>query len=228
MAFGAIHNFVSFCQGKEVVFNLICCPVEAGDVVAFCAIGGKTGVFVVGVSGGGKIREVAIDTIISDPLEAQGGFRFMAVGTSGRGMCANERESVILMQLGNIVHQPIFRIVAAGAVISDRSVVHIGVAGNTSGFGVRKNQRFMAGPAIHPNMLPGKGEIGFGVAELGGIPADLPAGGFGKYRTAAVPLVIGYFPTGRRMAVGAIDLELGAVRRLRYQIDCQSQKQYYK
>ena len=224
MAFGAICNFMPLGQGEEIMSYLIGCPVETGGVMAIRALGGKTDFLVAGAGSGSIIGEVAVDTIIPYPVEAQGGFRFMAIHTRGKGMGAQQGEAVVMVQFGNIVYQPAFRIVAAGTVVSNRSVVHVGVAGNTAGFSFRKHHASMAGPAIHPNMLPGKGEIGFGVAELGGIPADLPAGGFGKYRTAAVPLVIGYFPTGRRMAVGAIDLELGAVRRLRQQIDCQPQQ----
>lgn len=166
---------MSFGQREKVVFYLIGRPVETGNVVAFCTIGGKTGCFVVGVGGGRKIGLVTIDTVIAHPVELQARFRFMAVGTSGRGMCANERETVVVVEFGNIIHQPVLRTVAPGTVIPDGSVVDIRVAGNTGSIGIREDQAFVAGPAIHPDMLARERKTGFGMAEPRGIPADLPA-----------------------------------------------------
>ena len=168
----------------------------------------------VGAGGGCKIGEVAIDTIISNPVKSHRGFGFMAIGTGSQGVRADEGKSVVLVQFGNIVYQPVLRIMAPGAVFPDGSVVHIGVAGNTIGAGIRKNHGFVAGPAIHPYVLAGERKIGFGVAEFRRIPANLPARCSGEYGPRAVPRGVRYFPTGRRVAVGTIDLELSAVRGL--------------
>lgn len=149
-------------------------PVGVGGV-AFDTILRKIGALVVRIYGSFIVIFMAIDTIISDPVEAQSGFRFMTVGAGSRGMRAHQRESIVLVQFGNIVHQPVIRIVAAGAVVSDRSVVHIGMAGNTRGIRVGKNKALVAGPAIRADMLTGEGKIGFGMAEPRGIPTDLPA-----------------------------------------------------
>ena len=67
-------------------------------------------------------------------------------------MGSQQRETIFLMQLGDIVHQPVFGSVAAGAVQTNGGAVHIRMAGNTLGARLRKNQRLVAVPAIHPDM----------------------------------------------------------------------------
>ncbi len=116
---------------------------------------------------------------------------------------------------------------ASGAVFSDGSVVEVGVAGNTVGVCIRKDHGYVAGPAVHADMPAGKRKTGFSMAESRGIRANQPAGCFGENWAGPVPLVVRYFPTGRRMAVGTIHLELGAVRGLCKQVDCQPQKYQY-
>lgn len=176
VAFGAIGYVVSFGQGEKIVFNLIGRPVESGNIVAIRAIGGKARILVVGVGGGSEVRSMAIDAFVANPLEAQRRFRLVAIGTGGKGMCAEKRETVILMQLGNIIHQPVFGVVASGTIFTDCAVVHIGMAGYTLRFCIRKDHRCVAGPAVHLNVLSGEWETGFGMTESRRIPTDLPAG----------------------------------------------------
>lgn len=140
VAFGTIVDRMPLGQREKVVFYVVGCPADLGNIVTLFAIGGKTGVFVVGVGGGGVILEVAIDTVVSNSFETQGTLRFMAIGTGGGGMGAGQRETVVLMQFGNPVHQPVFGIVAAGAIFPYRTVVHIGMAGDTFRFCIRKDQ----------------------------------------------------------------------------------------
>ena len=155
MAFGAICNVVSFGQREKVVIYLVGRPAETVHIMAIRTIGGKTDALVVWAGSGRIIGQVAIDTIISDALKLQTGFRFMTIRTGGNGVRANERKTVVVVQFRNIVHQPVLCIMTPGAVFSDGSVVQIGVTGNAVGIGIRKNHGFMAGPAIHPHVLAG-------------------------------------------------------------------------
>lgn len=178
MTFGAIRNFVSFGQREKIVVYLIGFPVETVCVMAVCAIGGKTDTLVIGTGGSRIIGAVAIDTIISNAVELQTGFGGMAVGASGNSVCADERKAVVVVQLRNIVHQPALRCMAPGTVIPHGSVVHIGVAGDAVGIGICKNHASVTDPAIDPDVLTGKREARFGVAEPRSIRSQLPAGCF--------------------------------------------------
>lgn len=139
----------------------------------------------------------------------------MAIRAGRQGVRARERKTVVLMQFGDIVDQPVFHVVAAGAVFPHGTVVHIRVAGNTLGVGFGKNHRLVAGSAIDADVLARERKIRFGMAETRGIPADLPAGCSRKNGAAAIPGIVGYFPPGRRMAIRTVYLELRAVRGLR-------------
>ena len=97
MAFGTIRNVVSFSKREKVVIHLIGRPVETGDIMALRTIGGKSGRLVVRVGGRRKIGQVAIDTIISDALKLQTGFRFMTIRTGGDGVRADERKTVVVV-----------------------------------------------------------------------------------------------------------------------------------
>lgn len=182
----------------------------------------------VGAGGGHIVVPVAIDAFIAQTVEAQRRFGRVAIGAGGQGMRAEEGETVVLVQFRNIVHQPVQRVVAAGAIRPHGSVVHVGMAGDAIGLRLGKNQALVAGAAIDPDVLAGKGKIRFGMAEPRAVPSDLPAGCFGKNGAAAVPGIEGYLPTGRGVAVGAIDPEGCAVWRLGKHPGCQTKYQYYK
>lgn len=113
---------------------------------------------------------------------------------------------------------------APGTIRPNSPIVHIGMTRITVGLCFRKDQAFVARTAVDPNVLAGEGKIGFGMAELRRIPADLPACRFGKYWPRPVPGIKRDIPTGRRMTVGAVNPEVSAVRGLREQADRQSQK----
>lgn len=142
-------------------------------------------------------------------------------------MHPHQRESIVLVQLSYIIHQPIVGGMAAGTIRTDGAAVHILMAGNTTCLGLRKNERFMAGPAIGLGMLTFELKIGFVVVKRHGIPADLPAGDPRKYRTRPVPGIKRDLPPGRRVTGSAIDLEISAVRRLGENPNRQSKENQY-
>lgn len=139
----------------------------------------------------------------------------MAIRAGRQGVRARERKTVVLVQFGDVVDQPVFHVVAAGTVFPHGTVVHIRVAGNALGIRFGKNHRLVAGSAIDADVLARERKIRFGMAETSGIPADLPAGCSGENRAAAVPGIVGYFPPGRRVAIRTVHLELRTVRGLR-------------
>lgn len=95
-----------------------------------------------------EILQVTTGAVISDPVELKGGCRCVAFLTTHALVHARERESILEMQFGDVVNDPVFGSVAAGAVVAHCLLVHIGVAGNTFGTRSRKHQARMAGAAI--------------------------------------------------------------------------------
>lgn len=88
----------------------------------------------VGAFGRLKIVEVAVDTVVADPVEAELGFGSMAICAGGHSVCTQERKTIVLMQFRNKIHQPVFSIVATGTVHAQRLLVDIRMAGKTIGF----------------------------------------------------------------------------------------------
>ena len=195
MAIGAIRNSMPFFQWKKVVADAIGSPAKAIHTVTFLAVGRKTRLPVVGVCGCAEIIQVAIHTIIAYAVEIQGRFRNVAFLTTQGCMRPQKRKTIVLMQLGDVVHQPVRRSMATGAVRPNSGAVHIRMAGNALGTGIRKHQGLVALPAIHAGVLPFQRKSGGLVAEAQGFCI--------------------YFPTEGGVAVGTIGLEAGAVRRLR-------------
>ena len=72
----------------------------------------------------------------------------MALLTTHRPVDAGERKTVLQVQVGNVVYQPVGGRMATRAVRADTLLVYVAVAGNTIGRGARKNEGFMTGPAI--------------------------------------------------------------------------------
>lgn len=214
MAFGAIGNFMPFGEREKVVVYLTGVPVKACDVVAIYAIGRKSGVFVVRIGRRRVIARMAIDTRIPDPVKLKRRFGLVTIGAVGQGVRAQQGEAVVLVQFGNVVHQPVVGGVAAGAIRPDRSLVHVRMTGNTAGFGIGENKGFVAGPAIDPGVLPLEWKIGFIVIKPHRIPADTPARNTRKHGAIPVPGVVRDLPPRRGVAGGAIDLKIGPVRRL--------------
>lgn len=173
---------------------------------------------------GSVIAAVAIDAFVSDAVKTQAGFRYMAIRASRQRMRPHKREAVFLMQFRHLIDQPVLRGMASGAVRSKRPLMYIGMAGNTLRIGFRKDQRFMAAPAIHPGVLPAQGKPGFVVLKTRRILFEQPArctGSLYRIDFGQFPGFKWYFPTGRRMAGGTVNLKGRAVRRLSGQTGCQ-------
>lgn len=209
VALGAIRYIVPFLQWEKVVVDKLGRPAEAVDAVAFRAIGGKAGACVVGVGGGLVVFQVAVHAIIPDPVKFQGRCRDVALVAVQHCMNAQQREAIIVMQLGDVVHQPILGRMAAGAVRTDGNAVHVRMAGNALGRRFRKNQGLMAGAAIHGSVAPRQREVRLAMVKQQRI--------FSAF----------YFPTGRRVAIPATGLQGRAVRRLRLEEGCKAQQYYY-
>ena len=194
MATGAIFDFMSPGKREESVVDIIGRPIEAIHPVALLTIDRKGGVIVVGVGGGVEIIQVAIDAVIADPVKLQGRFRYVAIIATQHCMRPQQGKTILLMQFGDIVHQPVLGRMAPGAVRTNSGAVHVRMAGNTFGARLGKNQGLVTIPAVHPGMPPRQ-------RKSSGIVI--------KGKSVRI-----YFPAERGMAVGTIALKAGAVRGL--------------
>ncbi len=97
MASGAILEFMPFGKGEEIMIEIIGRPVKAIGVMALGAIEGKARVSMVRVGGGVVIIQVAVHTIVADPVELQPRFRNVAFSTTQGGMRPQQREPIILV-----------------------------------------------------------------------------------------------------------------------------------
>ena len=97
MTFGALIYFMSFGQWEKAMVHRFSFPIKTRYIVAFDAIGGKTGTLMVGVCRRLKFIQMAVDAIIADTVKAQCRFRSMAIKTTHRGMSTKQRESIFLM-----------------------------------------------------------------------------------------------------------------------------------
>lgn len=204
MALGTICNTVPFFQWEEPVIDAFGRPIEAILPVALHTIDRKARSLVIGVGRGIVIVQVAIQTFVTDPGELQGRFRQVAIIAGQCRMSTQKREAIVVMQLRYVVHQPILRRMATGTVRPDSSTVHIRMAGNTLGTGLREYKGLVALPAIYPHMLPLKPESSGVVVKRKGIGIDRP--------------------TERRVTVGTTDLKISTVRGLRLQARDQPQE----
>ncbi|MBK9177446.1 MAG: hypothetical protein IPM46_14160 [Flavobacteriales bacterium] len=165
--------------------------------MAFDAIRGEAGTRVVREPGGVELVVVAVDAIVAHAGERQRIVSDVAVHAAEVAVRADERESVLLMQLRDIIHQPGPRCVAPGAVITDGHRMNIGVAGDA----IRwhrciEHQGTMTGPAIHLRMHTHQRERRGIMVEDQGIAHCHPA--------------------IRNVAGRAVDLEGSTMRRLTY------------
>ena len=88
---------MSFGQREKVVIYLVGRPAETVHIMAIRTISGKPDSLVVWAGSGRIIGQVTIDTIISDALKLQTGFRFMTIRTGGDGVRADERKTVVVV-----------------------------------------------------------------------------------------------------------------------------------
>lgn len=205
MASGTVPDIVAFFQGEESVVDTFGRPVESILAVAFHTIGRKTRLLMVGIGSRNVIVQVAVHALITDPVEFQGRCRHVALITVQCSVNAEQGKAAVVMQAGDIIHQPVIRRMASGTIRPNSGPVHIRMAGNALGVRLRKNERLVALPAIHPGMLPRQRESGGRVVERKGIGINGPTEG--------------------RVAAGTSDLKISAVRGLRIKARRQPQKQ---
>lgn len=135
------------------MIHLVGIPVDLVDIMTFRAVGGEVVLDVVRTGGGLKILEVAVDTIITQPVEPETGFRVVAIGTADGGVGADQWKSVVEVDLGDIVHQPVVGCMTTSTILPHRLLVDIVMARDTFRAGIRKDHRCVAAPAIYQGML---------------------------------------------------------------------------
>jgi len=79
---------MAFFEWEKVVIDVGGGPIETANIMAFDTIGRIASILVVGLGGGVKIIEVAIDTFIAQPVEPEGCFGSMALITTNDSVCA--------------------------------------------------------------------------------------------------------------------------------------------
>ena len=104
VAAGTILYLVPFCQGKKVVIDGLCFPVDCRRAVAVGTGSGKSGVRMSRIGRSHEIALVAIDAGIANAIELKLGFGNMALITVGRCMRTQQRKSVVNMQFGNVIY----------------------------------------------------------------------------------------------------------------------------
>jgi len=216
-------------KGKEVVVDILGRPVEPEDVVALAAILGETRFLVVGVGGRLVIVPVAIDAIVPDAVEAKRGFRDMAFEATHGAVCADEGESVFVVQLADVVDQPVVGIVAPGAIRPHGLLVHVRVAGDAVLAGFGENQGLVAAPAIHRQVPARERVIGLGVVEAFYLALQNPTGGIGDRGISGGVQApgVGDLPARSRMAGGTVGLQFCPVGRLSGQAKRKPDEEYY-
>ena len=80
-----------------------------------------------------------------------------------------QRKSILFVQFGNVVHQPVIGTVATGAVVPQSILVHVCMTGITGCLGFFENEAGVAIPAIEAGVLTCKGEICPVVMEKAGV-----------------------------------------------------------
>lgn len=222
-----INNVVPFFQREKTMVNHLRPPIGIVEAVAFEAVGREPGILVVGVRRGHELVEVARGTVVADAAKLEGSLSPVALGTVRHGMCPDEWEAIVPVDLLNIIHEPVFGRVAPGTVTARRHLVHVHVARDALGICFRKNERFVAGPAVHVGVLPGECKTRLVVVESGSVRRQWHARHFGDLwlvQFDIFPMLPRNFPPLGRVASGAVHLEIFAVRILGEQNYGQPQK----
>lgn len=125
---------------------------------------------------------VTTDAIIAHGGKLQHRRSAVALFTTYRLVNARQRESVLLVQLGDVVYQPIGSGVAARTIGSDAELVHVFVTSVAVGRRFGELQGFVATSAVHIDVLTREGKTGFTVVKTHGIESPNHARGFGDRR----------------------------------------------
>lgn len=155
---------------------------------------GKSRFLVVGIGRTLVIFTMAGNTIVPQSIKSQLAFRNVTIKTLCRGMCTNQRESIVLMYARYVVNQPVFRMMTTRTVLSNGLLMDICMAGNAVRLSLPEYKCGMTRPAIHRAMPSFQLEIGGGMVEHHVLPHGLPTIG--------------------RMAVGTLQRKGRAMRRL--------------
>lgn len=218
VAFSAVGNFMPFGEREKIVFYFIGFPCACEGVVALDTIGRKPGCFVVGIDRSVIIRFVTADAVVPNSVKLQGGGRGVAL-IAGNGLVYPcQWKSVLYVQVRHPVYHPVGAGVAAGTIGAYCLLVHIYVAGQALGTGVRKNQCLVTCPAVDRRVAPFQSKFGFVVVEYERITAQCHAGCFGSFvpwRGNFLPIGRIDFPARRGVAGRTVDLQIRAVRVLR-------------
>ena len=128
VALGAIRDGMTQGQGEEAVVHLVRIPVDLVNVMAIRTIGGEVVLDVVGAGGGLEVLQVAVDTVVAQAIEAQAGLRLVTVETAHGGMCAHQGKTIIEVDLGHIIHQPVVGRVTTGTILANGLLVDVHMA----------------------------------------------------------------------------------------------------
>ena len=122
---------MSHDQWEEIMVYGCRAPACSEGVVAFGAIRGKASGHMVRASCCHVISLVTIDAIIPKPLECERISSTMTIHTAQCDVHTHQRESILFMDLRNIVHQPALWCVATHAIIANTLAVNISMTGDT-------------------------------------------------------------------------------------------------
>lgn len=165
MAGGAIIYGVAFLQREEAVVHGVGGPTGCFGIVALEAICRKAGIAMVGVGGIVEIIEVAGSTVVADAVETQARLGGVALGTTHGCMHADEGKTLLLVQPGDVVHEPIVGGVATGAITADGVLVDVSMATDARALSLRKYQAFMAIATVHECVLARERKSSLAVVE---------------------------------------------------------------
>lgn len=101
----------------------------------------------------------------------------MAIGAGSHAVRAYQWETVLLMQFGDFIDQPIVSGVAARAIVAHAHAVHIGMAGYAGILGFVKNQSSVAVFTIGLRVLAFQRKAGFFVSKKFFVGSITPTAG---------------------------------------------------
>ncbi len=155
MAVGAADG-MALGKREEAVFNINSGPSSRGGFVAFYAVGAVPGQLMVGLCGSKISFTVAVDAFDTERLKPPERTRLMALFAIGLLMGAGQWKPALPVDIADVLNDPGFRGMAAGAIRSERCFMQVIVAIAALALRQREFQRFMAAPAINPVMLANK------------------------------------------------------------------------
>ena len=124
----AISDVVAELQREKTVVEVGRIPVVGIRTVALRAVHRKTRRIVVRLLRRVKVLPVAVDAVIADAVKAQLGLRAVAIHARQAAVGPGQRKTVLLVKLGDVIHQPTFLRMAANTVIAHALAVHVLVA----------------------------------------------------------------------------------------------------